>query len=192
MLGTTCKFLVGLVITLSAFALLEQRPVSVPPPALVVAPVSTTQPIAYDRPYAPATPPVWVRALLSAPTAPTATPVPAQQASPPVYRELGVGESVRTLTVDEWAWLQRWFPDDEQRMARTVTCESMWRDDVVSVDGAIGRLQIMPGWATRYGYDPAQLHDPEVAGYVGQQILALHPDGHDWAGMAGCPAWSAQ
>ena len=97
----------------------------------------------------------------------------------------------RTLTVEQWRWVQRWFPSDTLTMARITWCESNFRDDVISSAGAIGRLQIMPAHAVRLGIDPALLHDPEVNGAVGAVLLAERPSASDWAATRdGCREWS--
>lgn len=44
--------------------------------------------------------------------------------------------------------------------------------DVVSSAGAIGEMQIMPGTARQYGYDPARLFEPEYNRMVGRTIIA--------------------
>lgn len=45
-------------------------------------------------------------------------------------------------------------------------------EDVVSHAGAIGEMQIMPGTARQYGYDPARLFEPEYNRMVGRTIIA--------------------
>lgn len=44
-------------------------------------------------------------------------------------------------------------------------------DDAVSVKGAVGRYQIMPGTARQYGFDPARLSDPAYNEMVARHVL---------------------
>lgn len=97
----------------------------------------------------------------------------------------------RTLTVEQWRWVQRWFPNDTLTMARITWCESNFRDDVISPAGAIGRLQIMPAHAVRLGIDPVLLHDPEVTGAVAAVLLTERPSASDWGETVnGCTEWT--
>lgn len=115
---------------------------------------------------------------------------PASLAPAPAVIDLAPGDTIRVLTLDEMRWLDTYFPDATMTFARISWCESNWRDDVGSEDGAIGRLQILGAWARKFGYEPADLHDPDVNGFVGAQLAAARPDLGDWAATVnGCATW---
>ena len=98
--------------------------------------------------------------------------------------------SMDALTPDQRRWLKRWFRGHEALFARIVFCESRFSDDAISSDGARGRLQIMEMHANARGYSALDLHDPEIAGMVGSDLLALKGDAHDWvATRDGCEGW---
>lgn len=97
--------------------------------------------------------------------------------------------TARVLTLEQWQWVHRWFPERELSMARTTWCESNFRDEMVGANGEIGRLQIMPIHAWRLGFTPSDLHDPEINGYIGSLILAERPDGSAWTLYNGCKEW---
>ena len=98
--------------------------------------------------------------------------------------------TARVLTLEQWQWVHRWFPGRELSMARTAWCESGFNDNAVGAAGEIGRLQIMPMHAWAHGFTPADLHDPEINGYIGSLILAERPDGSAWTQFNGCDEWS--
>lgn len=49
--------------------------------------------------------------------------------------------------------------------------ESAWNPLAVSSKGAIGLMQVMPGTAIQYGFDPDQLDRFDYGAYVGLRIL---------------------
>jgi len=117
----------------------------------------------------------------------TFTPVPAMHQSVNAEQY----SSMDALTPDQRRWLKRWFRGHEALFARIVFCESRFSDDAISSDGARGRLQIMEMHAHARGYSALDLHDPEIAGMIGADLLALKDNAYDWvATRDGCEGWS--
>jgi hypothetical protein len=121
---------------------------------------------------------------------PTPTPAPAADVETyitppePISIFLAAGDTVRTLTLDEWRAVRHFAPERQWRMARIGWCESHLDPDAVGDGGlSIGAWQVQPRF---WGPVPATL---EAQAIQAERIAAeygLAP----WTTRDGCEGWN--
>lgn len=72
------------------------------------------------------------------------------------------------IGVEQWrSKVALYFPDDQvDRALRVMACESGGNPSAYNRSGASGLMQVLSSWADNFGYQPADLFDPDTNLYI--------------------------
>lgn len=79
-----------------------------------------------------------------------------------------------TAGVEQWRTLvAAYFPADQvDRALRVMACESGGDPNAYNPSGATGLMQILASWADNFGYQPADLYDPDINLHIASLLWA--------------------
>lgn len=82
--------------------------------------------------------------------------------------------------VEQWRNLvAAYFPADQvDRALRVMACESGGDPNAYNPSGATGLMQVLASWADNFGYQPADLFDPDINLHVASLLWADGGWGH--------------